>query len=79
MASTFINVIGNALAEFDNNQQDDNYYEYLAWGALFNTNAWNQATGPNGYIDPFGEGEAIIIANNQEDNNGALAKGTPCH
>jgi hypothetical protein len=40
MAATFIESIGSALAEYDNNQQDMDYY-YLAWGALFETNAWN--------------------------------------
>ena len=77
MAASFIEIIGDALAEYDNNQQDSTYYEHLAWGALYNTDAWISAQGPGGYID-FNEAEAIVIANNQEDTNGAAANGSPC-
>ena len=77
MAASFIEIMRDALAEYDNNQQDSTYYEYLAWGALFNTDAWISAQGSGGYID-FNEAEAIVIANNQEDTNGPAANGSPC-
>jgi hypothetical protein len=78
MAENFINIIRDALAEYDNNQQDGTYYEHLAWGALMNTDAFERALAPGGYMNQS-EQEAILIANNQEDTNGPLAKGTPCN
>jgi hypothetical protein len=78
MAENFINIIRDALAEYDNNQLDGTYYEHLAWGALMNTDAFERAIAPGGYMNQS-EQEAIVIANNQEDTNGPLAKGTPCN
>lgn len=75
MAENYVNVISDALASFDNNQQDGAYYDYLAWGALMNTDAFNSSLGPNGNMDQS-EQEAIHIAD--EDTNSANAKGTPC-
>jgi hypothetical protein len=80
MAATFIDSIGSALAEYDNNQQDMYYYYYLAWGALFETNAWNTVTSFYDYEeDPYSIVDAIIIANQQEDTNGLNAFGEPCN
>lgn len=78
MAENFVSIIGDALAEYDNNQLDGTYYEHLAWGALMNTDAFYRALAPGGYLTQS-EQEAIIIANNQEDTNGPEAKGTPCN
>jgi hypothetical protein len=78
MAENFINIIRDALAEYDNNQLDGTYYEHLAWGALMHTDAVARALAPGGYMNQS-EQEAIVIANNQEDTNGPLAKGTPCN
>ncbi len=76
IATTFIDTISNALAEYDNNQQNNSYYQSLAWGALFETDAWSLAQ-ENGDISPA-EAAAIINANYQEDTNGASANGLPC-
>ena len=77
MAENFVDINGDALAEYDNNQADDIYYKYLAWGALMNTDAFSSALEPGGYMTQS-EQEAILIANNQEDTNGSEAKGSPC-
>lgn len=79
MAETFVYSIGDALAEYDNNQQNEDYYRYLAWGSLFETDAW--ATASSFYdheVDPYSVINAIIIANHQEDTNGLDAHGEPC-
>lgn len=78
MANAFIEVISNALAEFDNNKQDSSYYEYLAWGALTTTKAYQLASSPNGYLT-INEQEAIDMANTAEDTNNSSAKGVPCN
>jgi len=79
MAANYIETIGEALAEYDNNQQDVNYYYYLAWGALFNTDAWNTVASFYDYEeDPYSIIDAIITANIQEDTSGLDSLGIPC-
>ena len=41
MAQHYVNTIADALADFDNNQHSENFYQNLAWTGLQNTVAWN--------------------------------------
>jgi len=77
MAQRFIPHIKDALKEWDNAQQSDQYYEDLAWGALFNTGTFN-------HFHPVGSPsrDRIINTNLAEDTNsnqgGVNPKGNPC-
>lgn len=77
MAQRFLPHLKEALKEWDNAQQSDQYYEDLAWGALFNTGTFN-------HFHPVGSPSRnrIINTNNAEDTNstqgGITPKGNPC-
>lgn len=77
MAENFINIIADALAEYDNNRLSSiNYYKKLAWGALMDTDAFSSALA-SGQMTQSDQ-EEILMINNQEDFNGTEAKGNPC-
>lgn len=77
MALKFIPPLMAALKEWDGAKQTDQYYEDLAWGALFNTSTFN-------YLHPNGSSSRsrIINRNKAEDtnsnSNGIAPKGTKC-
>lgn len=74
IASSFIGVIGDALAEYDNNQQSPQYYEDLAWGALLETKAFQESSNLTNE-----DKERITNNNNAEDLNSPNALGEPCN
>jgi hypothetical protein len=77
MAKRFISHLRNALKEWDTATQSDQYYEDLAWGALFNTTTFN-------HFHPAGSSSRVRIENTNlaEDTNttqgGISPKGGPC-
>lgn len=77
MANRFISPLKAALKEWDNSSQSEQYYEDLAWGALFDTDTFS-------HFHPVGSGSRsrIINTNAAEDTNtnqnGISPKGNPC-
>jgi hypothetical protein len=45
MAQHYINIIIQALKQFDNNSQSDDVYKSLAWEGLMGTGPFNESTG----------------------------------
>lgn len=74
----FIEPLRDALKEYDTNNQTDQYYEDLAWGALENTSTFNN-------LFPVGSSDRnrIINTNKAEDTNsnqnGINPAGIPCN
>lgn len=78
IARKYIEPLRDALKEWDNNPNtDDQYYEDLAWGALFGTSSFNKI-----YPEGTTARNRIINTNNAEDKNtnqnGVLPKGDSC-
>jgi hypothetical protein len=77
MASTYITPIKDALKEWNNSSQSNQYYEDLAWGSLTETGTFD-------YFHPIGSTSRnrIINTNAAEDTNsvqGSISpKGSPC-
>jgi len=44
MAQHYVDIIKNAIAEYDNNQHSQDTYNAIAWIGLYNTIAWNNLT-----------------------------------
>lgn len=42
MANHLVSLMSDALAEFDNFQQEDEYYWNLCWGGLYKTDSWKR-------------------------------------
>jgi len=74
----FIIPLKDALKEWDNSKESDQYYEDLAWGGLIETSTFNTLF-PQGTIPR----NRILNTNNAEDKNsnqnGVSPKGTPCN
>jgi hypothetical protein len=64
MAMKYIAPMRDALSEWDNNQQSQQYYEDLAWGALTLTSTF-QILHPQGSLSR----QRIIATNQAEDTN----------
>ncbi len=79
----FINPIKEALKEWDNATQSDQYYEDLAWGGLMGNS--NNATSSFDILFPIGSTNRvrIIDTNKAEDTNStqgnAVPQGDPCN
>lgn len=77
MAQKFLIPLKDALKEWDNSKQSDKYYVDLAWGALINTDTFDE-------LHPIGSisRNRIMNTNTAEDKNlnqnGISPKGTPC-
>lgn len=77
MAQRFRTPLKDALKECDGATQTDQFYEDMAWGALFNTGTFN-------HFHPAGSASRarIINTNLAEDTNltqgGVTPKGNPC-
>jgi hypothetical protein len=63
----YILPLRDALKEWDNSNQPDQYYEDLAWGALYNTSTFNFYH-PQGSISR----QRIIARNQAEDTNSVV-------
>ena len=78
MANKFLNPLTDALKEWDNGTQSNQYYQDLAWGALFTTTTFN-------HFHPSGSSSRnrILNTNAAEDENstknGIAPKGNPCN
>lgn len=74
MARNYVATITNALAVWDNNHNNTQYYTDLAWGGLIETDIFNQTT------DLTDEDRIRIADSNQsEDLNNSDAIGNPCN
>ncbi|SNR26933.1 hypothetical protein SAMN04488009_0574 [Maribacter sedimenticola] len=77
MAQRFIPPLREALKEWDGASQSNQYYEDLAWGALFDTDTFK-------YFHPIGSVSRLRIMNinaaedNNNISNGTSPKGTKC-
>jgi hypothetical protein len=67
MSMKYILPLRDALKEWDNSNQPDQYYEDLAWGALYNTSTFNFYH-PQGSISR----QRIIARNQAEDTNSVV-------
>jgi len=78
MANRFIPHLKTSLKEYDGGTQPDQYYEDLAWGALFETDTFNHFHPVNSTSR-----NRIINTNAAEDTNssqnGINPKGSPCN
>jgi len=78
MANRFIPHLKASLKEYDGGTQPDQYYEDLAWGALFETDTFNHFHPVNSTSR-----NRIINTNAAEDTNssqnGINPKGSPCN
>ncbi|RMB56528.1 hypothetical protein EAX61_14055 [Dokdonia sinensis] len=77
IARKFIEPIEDALKEWDNSQESDQYYRDLAWGALFETSTFNYV-----FQNDLVAKNRIINTNMAEDTNsvqnGVTPKSNPC-
>lgn len=77
MAQRFLPPLRDALKEWDGAKQSNQYYEDLAWGALFNTDTFN-------HFHPTGSTSRSRIMNRNaaedfnSNSNGITPKGTKC-
>ena len=74
MARNYVNTISDALANWDGNQHNSQYYTDLAWGGLIETQIFNETS-------DLTDSDRIRIAesNKAEDLNNSTALGTPCN
>jgi hypothetical protein len=74
MARNYVNTIADALAQWDNYQNSNQYYHDLAWGGLLNTQIFQQTT-------DLTDNDRLRISNinNAEDSNTSDAKSNPCN
>ncbi|MEZ7506138.1 hypothetical protein [Flavobacterium sp. Arc2] len=74
MSRNYVTTIANALAIWDNNQNNSQYYTDLAWGGLIETDIFNQTTALTAE-----DRVRIAESNKSEDLNNAYALSNPCN